>query len=124
MSNKNWIKGGASPNPLGRPKKKKSAPSVARQLERFVQRNCSPRKLQALYDGLKANEKLTFLVDVLPYVASRKPQAHAIGVGQLNDQQLQQVYEQVLDAIDVFDVPEIEDADHEEIKLLAHGQTG
>lgn len=95
MANPNWIKGGQSPNAHGRPKKK-SSPTIQRLIERFVQRNVSPRKLQGLYDKLEAKDKLTFLTDLLPYAISKKPVAAAIGFGSLSDQQLDQLYDQVM----------------------------
>lgn len=122
MSNKDWIKGGQSPNPAGRPKKKRSSPTIARMIERFVMRNVSPRKLQKLFEGLKPNEQAMFLSDLLPYAISKKPTQAQIGIGQLSDAQLQQLHDQVIGAIDVFDIPE--DIEHEEMKLLQNGTEG
>lgn len=96
--NPNWVKGGPSPFPSGRTPRK-SSPTIKKQLERFVKRNLSPRRLQALFDGLEARDKLTFLVDVLPYVESKKAIVQDINVNQLNDVQVSALFNEVLTAI-------------------------
>lgn len=121
MANQNWVKGGQSPNPQGRPKKKRSSEPIARLIERFVARNITPRKLQQMYDKLEVKDRMLFMIDLLPYAVSKKPTAHAVGIGQLPDTQLNELYQQVMASIDLDEPEEI---DHEEIKLLPHGQTG
>lgn len=68
MANPMWIAGGKSPNPGGRGKMKNSARTVKGMVERFIKRNITPRKLQALYDGLTALQKLDLLSQLLPYI--------------------------------------------------------
>lgn len=121
MSNPAWQKG-VSGNPQGRPRKKRSSEPIARLIERFVARNLTPRKLQQIYDKLEAKDRLLFMVDLLPYAVSKKPTQAQIGISQLPDAQLNELYNQVMASIDTDE--EIQDVDHEEVKLLPHAKTG
>jgi hypothetical protein len=122
MANPNWIKGGQSPNEHGRPKKK-SSPTITRQIERFVQRNLSPRKLQTLYDSLNARDKLTLITDLLPYAISKKPTAASISFGSLPDDQLNELFDQVVNGAGLLSntVPLSERSTIEEIEIVNNG---
>jgi hypothetical protein len=129
MANQNWVKGGSSPNPQGRPKKKRSSEPIARLIERFVQRNITPRKLQQIYDKLESRDRLLFLVDLLPYAVSKKPTQATIGIGQLSDPQLNELYDAVMSSAGILQEPE--DIESEVIpfaaneqQLLQNGTTG
>jgi hypothetical protein len=127
MANQNWVKGGQSPNPQGRPKKKRSSEPIARLIERFVARNITPRKLQQMYDKLEVKDRMLFMIDILPYAVSKKPIQAAIGIGQLNDQQLDQLYNQVLSSAGILDEPEDSEGEIISIEtqqLLGNGTTG
>lgn len=93
MANPNWKKG-VSGNPHGR-RKKQSAPTIQRMVERFVQRNITPRRLQKLYDSLQPRDKLLLLSDLLPYTISKRPTLNALALGQLTDEQASQLMDQV-----------------------------
>jgi len=117
--NPNWKKG-ISGNPHGRPKKKSAEP-VARMIERFIRKNITPNRMQKLYDSLDAGGKLTVLTDLLPYCISKKPTQQAIAIGNLSDQQLDDLYSQVIENAGLLS-PVTEDADYEETtKQLTDG---
>jgi hypothetical protein len=71
--NPNWRKGAVSPNPQGGKLAGRNAANrtIKAKLTRFVARNATPRALQTMYDKLKVKDKLTFLVEVLPYVTAK-----------------------------------------------------
>ena len=97
MANPQWQPGGKSPNPKGRSKMKHSARTVKGMVERFIKRNITPNKLQALYDGLSANNKLNLLIELLPYCAA-KQSALSIesSFAELSDTDLNKLYSQVM----------------------------
>jgi len=94
--NGRWKKGQASPNPTGRPKKK-SSELVRRHIERFVEKNMQPKKLQAIFDKLSDREKGDFLCDILPYAISKKPTD--LTIDNLTDEQLNELYREILGAV-------------------------
>jgi hypothetical protein len=96
MANPNWKKGMASANPAGRRKQSFKSKSVAAILERFVYRNLSGRKMQVLYDKLKAPDKLRFLIEVMPYITPRKAQVSLKGqLTTLSESDLSELYERI-----------------------------
>lgn len=96
MANPNW-RPGISGNPEGpRIRNKRSIRSVKGMVERFVKRNITPHKLQKMYDSLKPKEQLDFLVELLPYAASKQPTQIDVGLEKLSDQQLNQLHDDVM----------------------------
>ncbi|MBL7739365.1 MAG: hypothetical protein JNK14_09100 [Chitinophagaceae bacterium] len=118
MANPNWKKGSVSPNPEGRRKMKNSARTVKGMVERFIKRNITPNKLQALYDGLPAKDKLTFLIEILPYCA---PKQSALAVegrfAELSDNDLDKLYNKVVGSFVVAEVIEPEKTNGETLLL-------
>jgi hypothetical protein len=64
-----WIKGGESPNPLGR---KLARQTIAGAVERFLKKNLTQKKLQTLYDTLQPKDQLSLSMMLLPYVLAKK----------------------------------------------------
>lgn len=96
-----WKKGDPSPNPAGRMKMRNSARTVKGMIERFVKRNITPNKLQTLYDGLTANNKLQFLLELLPYFTAKQSSLSIhTTFDQLNDADLNKLYDQVMGTIE------------------------
>jgi hypothetical protein len=89
-----WVAGGNSPNPEGaRARNKHSARTTKGMIERFLKRNMTPRKLQSLYDGLTALQKIELLGQLLPYVLPKQsPEA----IGEAEVELLYQKLEQTL----------------------------
>ena len=81
MANPGLIKGMVPLNPNGRPKN--SVRSIKGMLERFVRRNASPRQLQKMFDGLREQQKLEMITEILPYVLP-KQQADSISHDEIN----------------------------------------
>jgi hypothetical protein len=98
-SGKKWVKGMASPNPKGR-KAAASVTSVRGMLSRFVKRNLTPRKVQALYDQLTVKEKLQFLTECIPYILAKPSAGGAdIDFNKFNDRQIDEMYEAAMSRI-------------------------
>lgn len=72
VGNPMWVAGGKSPNPGGKSPNRHSVRTVAGMCERFIKRNFTPNKLQALFDTLKATEKLELYTTLLPYCVAKK----------------------------------------------------
>lgn len=64
-----WVKGGASPNPLGR---KLQRNSIRAAVERFLRKNISIKALQTLHDSLDARGKQELLLNLLPYAIAKQ----------------------------------------------------
>ncbi len=100
MANPNWVKGAKSPNPQGRAKMKSSARTVKGMVERFIKRNITPNKLQAMFDKLGARDKLSMLTLLLPYCTPKQSQLSINAqFDQLSDRDLERLYNQVMGAI-------------------------
>lgn len=123
MPNPNWQKG-VSGNPHGRPARR-GKKSIAIYVEQFLKRNLTPKKLQALFDKLAPKEKAVLLCDLLPYGLSRKPSATAISFNQLSDEQIDELYNQVLTSAALSsDDDESAIIPFTEIKTLGNGTRG
>jgi hypothetical protein len=70
-----WIKGGESPNPLGR---KLARQTLNAAVERFLKRNLTEKKLQALYDTLQPKDQLSLTMMLLPYALPKKADESAV----------------------------------------------
>jgi hypothetical protein len=64
-----WIKGGESPNPLGR---KLARQTIQGAVERFLKKNLTQKKLQTLYDTLQPKDQLSLAMMLVPYVLPKK----------------------------------------------------
>src|SRR5690242_401445 len=95
-----WKKGDPSTNPAGRKKMKHSARTVKGMVERFIKRNITPNKLQAMYDGLEAKDKLTVLMELLPYCAAKQASVSVHNTFEaLPEGTLNKLYEDVMGSI-------------------------
>lgn len=85
-----WIAGGKSPNPEGsRVRNKHSARTTKGMVQRFINRNITPRKLQSLYDGLTSLQKVDLLSQLLPYVLPKQsPES-------VSEQEINEAYERL-----------------------------
>ena len=118
MANPNWKKGSASPNPAGRKKMKASARSVKGMVERFIKRNITPNKLQVLYNGLAAKDKLSFLTELLPYCAAKQS---ALSIdsrfADMSDSDLDKLFNRVMGSFSVAEVMEPHEPPREPLLL-------
>lgn len=98
MANPNWQKGGLSPNPEGRRKMKSSARTVRGMVERFIKRNITPQKLQAMYDGLKTErDRFTMLTELMPYCAAKLSAVNMdLRFEKLDDDSLQKLHSSII----------------------------
>jgi hypothetical protein len=82
---KMWIKGGESPNPLGR---KLARQTIQAAVDRFLKRNLTEKKLQALYDTLQPKDQLSLTMMLLPYSLPKKADESAV-----TREEIQRAYE-------------------------------
>jgi|SRR5579863_2578611 len=82
-----WIKGGESPNPLGR---KLARQTLQSAVERFLKRNLTERKLQALYDSLTPKDQLSLSMMLLPYALPKKAEESSV-----TREEIQRAYEMI-----------------------------
>ncbi|HLX52688.1 MAG TPA: hypothetical protein VKR58_02045 [Aquella sp.] len=89
-----WIKSGDSPNPLGR---KIARNTIRRSIERFLKKNISARALQTLYDHLEPKDKLSLLLQLLPYnMAKATIQSEW---ERLDDKQIDELYAKAIEGV-------------------------
>lgn len=108
MANPNWIKGTKSPNPAGRGKMKHSARTVKGMVERFIKRNITPNKLQAMFDGLKSDkDRLQVLTELMPYAIAKQSSVKIESrFEEMTDTDLAKLYNQVMGSITLAEVVE------------------
>lgn len=96
MPNPLWTKGMESPNKGRTKQKRRSGPAVTKMLERFVTRQLTLKKMQTLYNKLQPKDQATFLCDLLPYIESKKPTSHAVGISNLSPAQVDELFDRVM----------------------------
>ncbi len=72
MANPQWHTGMKAVNPNGRPKNINSVLTTRGLVERFVKRNITPNKLTKMFNSFSEEKKLSFLLELLPYVMAKK----------------------------------------------------
>ncbi len=109
MANPNWKKGGVSPNPEGRRKTRHSVRTPKGMIENFIKKNLSPRQLQRMFDELDSKDQFKVLTEMLPYVMPKQNSLTAdINFDNLNDRDLDALYEKVTRGINLNAIPEAE----------------
>lgn len=99
--NPNWVKG-VSPNPEGRRAMKHSALTIKGKVERFLNKNISPNKLQKMFNALSEKERLQMILELLPYAASKQP---AMSFDRLSDNDLDTLYSRVMEGLNKPVIP-------------------
>ena len=98
---------------------KSSARTVKGMVERFIKRNITPNKLQAMYDGLKTKEKLEFLIELLPYCAAKQS---ALSIdsrfAELSDTDIDKLYGKIIGSFQPAQIVEATEPGNTETPLL------
>ncbi len=97
MANKNWVKGGASPNPDGRRRAKYSAQTAKGKLERWFKRQTTPQNLNRIMNALDPRDQAQFLIAVAPYVLPKQSSVQVeTDYERLSDDQLQDLLQNTI----------------------------
>jgi hypothetical protein len=82
---------GKSGNPTGRPRH--SVRTVKGMVERFIQKNITPNKMQKMYDSLTSSQQLEMLTTLLPYIIPKQ------STESLSTDQIDELYEKITQAL-------------------------